>query len=200
MRTWRDAGVAPPVIAVNLSLSQIKKSQELVRDVVAITARHGVTPACLEFDVTEATLAQATLAHNDALAQLRQLGARVAIDDFGTEYSSFEYLRAYDVSYLKIARSFIDNCSADPSRAAMVRAIVNIARELNVGVIAEGVETEDQRTLLASTGSTTRAQGNYFSAAVPVRRADELLRQGSVQPEQTQANEPDYVPRLMANT
>jgi diguanylate cyclase (GGDEF)-like protein/PAS domain S-box-containing protein len=182
MRLWRDAGVAPPVIAINLSLSQLKDSRELVRDVNLTTARHGIEPGCLEFDVTEATLAQATLTHNDSLKQLRQLGAKIAIDDFGTEYSSFEYLRAYDVSHLKIAQSFINGADAIPERASMIRAIISIARELNIGVIAEGVETEEQRAQLASTGSTTHAQGYFFSEAVSAGRAAELLRDGAVKP------------------
>src|SRR6202041_3216934 len=139
---------------------------------------------CLEFDVTEATLAQATLTHNDCLKQLRQLGAQIAIDDFGTEYSSFEYLRAYDVSHLKIAQSFINSADMFPERASMIRAIIRIARELNIGVIAEGVETEEQRALLASTGSTTHAQGYFFSEAVAAGRADQLLRDGAVKPMQ----------------
>jgi diguanylate cyclase (GGDEF)-like protein/PAS domain S-box-containing protein len=182
MRLWRDASVAPPVIAINLSLTQLKDSRELVRDVEITTKLYGLEPGCLEFDVTEATLAQATLTHNDALMQLRHLGAHIAIDDFGTEYSSFEYLRAYDVSHLKIAQSFINSTEAIPERASMIRAIIKIARELKIGVIAEGVETEEQRALLASTGSTTHAQGYFFSEAVAVGRADQLLREGSVKP------------------
>jgi diguanylate cyclase (GGDEF)-like protein/PAS domain S-box-containing protein len=182
MRLWRDAGVAPPVIAINLSLAQLKDSRELVRDVSITTARYRIEPSCLEFDVTEATLAQATLTHNDSLRQLRRLGAKIAIDDFGAEYSSFDYLRAYDVSHLKIAQSFISSVDTIPERATMIRAIINIARELNIGVIAEGVETEEQRSMLASTGSTTHAQGYFFSEAVTADRAAELLRDGAVKP------------------
>jgi EAL domain-containing protein (putative c-di-GMP-specific phosphodiesterase class I) len=163
MQLWREGNAAPPLIAVNLSLSQMKNSRELVRDVTSITAKYGIPPGCLEFDVTEATLAHATLARNDALSQLHRLGVQIAIADFGTAYSSFEYLRAYDVSHLKIAQSFIDNTDADPERAAMIRAIISIARELHIGVIAEGVETEAQRGLLATTGSIARAQGHFAS-------------------------------------
>jgi diguanylate cyclase (GGDEF)-like protein/PAS domain S-box-containing protein len=182
MMRWREENTAPPVIAINLSLSQLKNGRELVRDVTSTTAKYGIAPSCLEFDVSEATLAHATLTHNDALTQLRRLGAQVGIDDFGTEYSSFEYLRAYDVSQLKIAQSFIRNSDGDPERAAMVRAIINIARELNIGVVAEGVETEDQRELLASTGSTMLAQGHLFSEAAQSDRANELSRPGRMKP------------------
>jgi EAL domain-containing protein (putative c-di-GMP-specific phosphodiesterase class I) len=146
------------------------------------TSRWGIKPSDLEFDVTEAILAHATLTHNDVLAQLRRLGARIAIDDFGTEYSSIEYLRAYDITQLKIAQSFINNAGTDPECAATVRAIMNIARELDIGVIAEGVETQEQRALLASCGSASQAQGYYFSEAVSPERAGEMLRAGTMRP------------------
>jgi EAL domain-containing protein (putative c-di-GMP-specific phosphodiesterase class I) len=158
MKLWRDGNTAPPLIAVNLSFSQLKNSRELVRDVTSTAAKYGIPLHCLEFDVTEATLAHATIARNDSLAQLHRLGVQIAIDDFGTEYSSFEYLRAYDVSHLKIAQSFINDIDADPERAATIRAIINFARELHIGVIAEGIQTEEQRGLLAATGSTSHAR------------------------------------------
>jgi EAL domain-containing protein (putative c-di-GMP-specific phosphodiesterase class I) len=107
---------------------------------------------------------------------------KIAIDDFGTEYSSFDYLKTYRVNHLKIAQSFISAATADPDSATTIRAIINFARELGIGIIAEGVETQEQRTLLISTGSTTQAQGFYFSEAVDNIRASELLRLGSIAP------------------
>jgi predicted signal transduction protein with EAL and GGDEF domain len=83
----------------------------------------GGLPSDLKFDVTEATLAKITLAQNDALRRLRILGAKVAIDNFGTEYSSFDYLRSYGVSELKMAQGFLSNPAQNPSRAATIRAI-----------------------------------------------------------------------------
>jgi diguanylate cyclase (GGDEF)-like protein/PAS domain S-box-containing protein len=182
MRSWRDQGLAPAQVAVNLSVSQLRNGAELTRWVQDSLGRFELEASSLEFDVTEATLAQVTLMQSDALQQLRRLGVRIAIDDFGTEYSSFDYLRAYHVSHLKIARSFVTSATTDPERAAAIRAIMNIARELDIGVVAEGVETEEQRRLLANSGSTAMGQGHYFSEAVGVRRADELLRQGTVRP------------------
>jgi diguanylate cyclase (GGDEF)-like protein/PAS domain S-box-containing protein len=182
MQAWREAGVAPPVIVVNLSLPEIKTGRELVRNVAAAIAKWRLDPTQLEFDVTEASLAQATWMHNDVLAQLRTIGVKIAIDDFGTEYSSFEYLRQYDVDHLKIARSFIDKALGEPRHAVTIRAIIALARELGIGVIAEGVETEDQRRLLLSAGASTEAQGFYFSPAVDAGRATELLRDGGIEP------------------
>jgi diguanylate cyclase (GGDEF)-like protein/PAS domain S-box-containing protein len=182
LRSWSDTGIAPPQIAINLSQVQLMNSPELIRDVRDITAQWGLSPSVLEFDVTEAAFGQATLASDDALGRLREAGARVAIDDFGTEYSSFTYPRAFGVSHLKIARDYITRAVDRPEIAATVRAIIHLARELGIGVIAEGVETEQQRSLLVSTGAATRAQGHLFSVAVDADRASAMLREGALHP------------------
>jgi diguanylate cyclase (GGDEF)-like protein/PAS domain S-box-containing protein len=180
MSIWRNEGLNLPMIAVNLSLFQLNCGQELVRDVTETIAKWGLVPSDLEFDVTEATLAQLTWTQNVVLPQLRELGVKIAIDDFGSEYSSFDYVRAYRVSHLKIAQSFINRSSSDPGCAATIRAIVNFARDIGITVIAQGVETEQQRDLLTSSDTMTQAQGFHFSKAVGADRAGELLRQGRV--------------------
>jgi diguanylate cyclase (GGDEF)-like protein/PAS domain S-box-containing protein len=182
MKAWRDAALAPPVIAVNLSLAEIKTGRELVRTVADTIAKRGLDPADLEFDVTEASLVQATWAHSDVLAQLRQIGVKIAIDDFGTDYSFFEYLREYDVDHVKIAQTSVGKALGEPKQAATIHAIIGLARELGIGVIAEGVESEEQRRLLLSADAATEAQGFYFSPAVDAARATELLRQGGIEP------------------
>ena len=178
MSVWRAQGLTLPVIAVNLSLFQLNSGQELIRDVTETLAKWGLAPADLEFDVTEATLAQLTWTHNEVLPQLRQLGVKIAIDDFGSEYSSFDYVRAFRVNHLKIAQSFINRSTSDPGSAATIRAIVNFARDIGISVIAQGVETEEQRELLTATDATTQAQGFHFSKPVGADRAGEFLRQG----------------------
>ncbi|NVZ75758.1 EAL domain-containing protein [Pseudomonas gingeri] len=183
MRQWRDEGMAPPVIAINLSLVQLKSGGELVRDVVETTTRWGISPADLEFDVTEATLAQTKWTQNDVLPQLRELGVKIAIDDFGTDYSSFDYLRTYRVNHLKLAQSFIRHATQDPESANTLRAIINFAREVGIGIIAEGVETLEQRSSLIATGSPMNAQGYYFSKAVDSQHASQLLQAGNINPE-----------------
>jgi diguanylate cyclase (GGDEF)-like protein/PAS domain S-box-containing protein len=176
MHQWRNQGTAPPVITVNLSLAQIKSGNELVRDVSTTLARWGLQPSDLKFDVTEATLAQTKWTQNDVLPQLHELGVKIAIDNFGTEYSSFDYLKTYRVNHLKIAQSFLNAATDDADSATTVRAIINFARELGIGIIAEGVETQEQRALLISAGATTQAQGFYFSEALDSARASELLQ------------------------
>jgi diguanylate cyclase (GGDEF)-like protein len=182
LRLWRDGGLALPMIAVNLSLFQLRTGEGLVQEVADVVAKWGLLPRDVEFDVTEATLAHLTWAQNDVLPQLRQLGVRIAIDNFGSEYSSFEYIRAYRVNHLKIAQSFIGRSTDDPESAATIRAIVNFARDVGVGIIAQGVETEQQRELVASTGSTAQAQGFHFSRALGAANATEFLRRGGLAP------------------
>ncbi|MEX5689293.1 MULTISPECIES: putative bifunctional diguanylate cyclase/phosphodiesterase [Pseudomonas] len=182
MRQWRDAGMAPPVIAIKLSLAQLKSGPELIYDVLRTTARWELSPWDLRFDVTEATLAQTKWTHNDVLPRLRELGVKIAIDDFGTEYSSFDYLKTYQVNHLKLAQAFIDTAARDPACANTLRAIINFAREVGIGIIAEGVETQEQRNSLMATGSPMNAQGDYFSEAVSSQQAAELLKAGSIAP------------------
>jgi diguanylate cyclase (GGDEF)-like protein/PAS domain S-box-containing protein len=177
---WRAAGLALPVIAINLSLFQLKSGQDLVRDVTDTIRKWGLAPSDLEFDVTEATLAQLTWTHNEVLPQLRELGVKIAIDDFGSEYSSFDYVRAYRVNHLKIAQSFINQSTRDPECAATIRAIVNFAHDIGIAVIAQGVETAQQRDLLSSADRSAQAQGFHFSKAVGADQAGELLRQGRI--------------------
>ncbi len=180
MRSWRDEGIVLPLIAINLSLHQINARQTLVRDVTETVAKWGLAPSDLEFDVTEATLAQLRWAQNDTLSRLRELGVKIAIDDFGSEYSSFDYVKAFGVNHLKISQSYVNRSTQDPQSAATIRAIVRFARDIGIDVIAQGVETERQRDLLFSASSTAHAQGVHSSKAVGAVRAGELLRGGCV--------------------
>ena len=100
---------------------------------------------------------------------------RLVIDDFGTGYSSLDYLRAFNVSRLKIDRRFIKDVTENADDAAIVRATIGLARALGIEVIAEGVETTEQRNFLAAAGCKL-AQGYLFGKAVPVAAAEELLR------------------------
>ncbi|AVO59896.1 GGDEF/EAL domain-containing response regulator [Pseudomonas chlororaphis] len=173
MRAWRDQNVAPPLIAIHLSLVQLKTGPELIYDVLRTTARWDLCPWDLRFDVTEGTLAQTKWTHNDILPRLCELGVKIAIDDFGTEYSSFDYLKTYRVNHLKLAQRFLDSASSDPDNAMTLRAILNFAREVGIGVTAEGVETQEQRTTLISNGTPL---GHSTGMAVDSDQAGELLK------------------------
>ncbi|QLL11206.1 GGDEF/EAL domain-containing response regulator [Pseudomonas chlororaphis] len=177
MSAWRDQNVAPPLIAIHLSLVQLKTGSELIYDVLRTTTRWGMCPWDLRFDVTEGTLAQTKWTHNDILPRLCELGVKIAIDDFGTEYSSFDYLKTYRVNHLKLAQRFLDSASSDPDNAMTLRAILNFAREVGIGVTAEGVETQEQRTTLISSGTPL---GHSPATAVDSDQAGELLKARSV--------------------
>jgi diguanylate cyclase (GGDEF)-like protein/PAS domain S-box-containing protein len=182
MRDWRKSGIAPPSLAVNISAAQIKSPNEFVEFVTDTLAKWGLAPSDLELDVTESMLARATLTQNDVLERLQKLGVKISIDDFGTKYSSLDYLRTYRVNRLKIPRPLVNSAIADPDSAAMVRAIVGIARELNIEVIAQGVETEAQWSFLTATSPVSKVQGYYYSEPVPADDAEALLRRGRIDP------------------
>jgi EAL domain-containing protein (putative c-di-GMP-specific phosphodiesterase class I) len=118
--------------------------------------------------------------HSEALVDLRALGVQISIADFGSEYSSLEYLRAYQVNHLKIAQSFVDESVENQDRAVTVRAIVNLARELGIGVITQGVETASQRDLSSETSLI--AQGLFFSEPLGAGAVSKLLRDGHIDP------------------
>ena len=183
MSLWRAAGMQVPVVAINVALAQIKMGREFVRDVIDSIARWGLKAGDIELDVTELVLARSTLAQSNVLDQLRRMGVGIAIDDFGAQYSSLDYLRSYRVNRLKIARGMIAAADAEPGGVAMVRAILSLAGELGIAVVAEGVETDTQRKLLVQASSHAQGQGFFYSRAVPADDTMPMLRAGVVRPD-----------------
>ena len=119
---------------------------------------------------------ETTQKHSEAFQRLRRIGVRLAIDDFGTGYSSLDYLRSFRVSRLKIDRRFVEGVTTSPDDAKIVRATISLAHELGIQVVAEGVQTPEQRRFLISAGCKL-AQGNLLGEPMPAHRATELLRQ-----------------------
>jgi diguanylate cyclase (GGDEF)-like protein/PAS domain S-box-containing protein len=183
MSLWRAAGMQVPVVAINVALAQIKMGREFVRDVMDSITRWGLKPSDVEIDVTEFVLARSTLAQSNVLDQLRRKGVGIAIDNFGSQYSSLDYLRTYRVSRLKIARGMIAAADAEPGGVAMVRAILSLAGELGINVVAEGVETDTQRKLLVQASAQAQGQGFFYSRAVPADETMPMLRAGVVTPD-----------------
>jgi EAL domain-containing protein (putative c-di-GMP-specific phosphodiesterase class I) len=182
MSVWRDAGIAPATIAVNISHAQIKVGSEFVQTVADSLERWGIAPGDLELDVTEFMLARITMAQSDVLVRLQKLGVKIAIDDFGTKCSTLDYLKAYRVNRLKIPQPLLHAAARDAESAAMMRAILGMARELDVEVVAQGVETEAQWAFLTTKSPEINAQGFYYSEPVPAGRAAGLLRRGRIEP------------------
>jgi diguanylate cyclase (GGDEF)-like protein len=182
MALWRERHIPVPVVAVNVALAQIRSGRELVRDVTRALERWSLAPHDLELDVTELVLARSTRGHDGVLEELRQLGVGIAIDDFGAQYSSLDYLRSYRVSRLKLARGMIAAADVQPGGGAMIRAILGLARELGVEVVAEGVETEAQCRLLIQASERAQGQGFYYSQAVSADETLSLAAGGVVRP------------------
>jgi diguanylate cyclase (GGDEF)-like protein/PAS domain S-box-containing protein len=180
MRAWRDEGLKLPIMAVNLSLTQLNRGPELLKEVAEVLSKWHLAPSDLEFDVTEGTLAHLKWTQSDVLPKLREMGVQIAIDNFGGEYSSFDYVRAYRINHLKISRSYIARSATDPQSAATVSAIISFARDVGIDVIAQGIETEQQRALVDCADAKTQAQGFHFSAPVGAREAADLLRIGII--------------------
>jgi EAL domain-containing protein (putative c-di-GMP-specific phosphodiesterase class I) len=171
LAAWRQRDLVDErfQLHVNLSVHQLS-GDRLVADVEQALARFGIPPGHLVVEVTETALADDPDLAEVTLRQLHRLGVSVAIDDFGTGYASFTYLRRFPVDVVKIDRSFINDVAAGPEEAALARAIVQLAGSLGMATVAEGIEHEPARRLLATWGCT-QAQGWLWSPALPT---DEL--------------------------
>jgi EAL domain-containing protein (putative c-di-GMP-specific phosphodiesterase class I) len=166
---WRDAGLAPIRVAVNLSGVQIRHAgmSERVSEVLADV---GLSPNDLELEITETAIRPDDPATQENLQALHDLGVGLSLDDFGTGTSSLTHLRSFPIQRVKIDRSFVSGIPDDPHDASLTAAIIAMAHGLGLSVVAEGVETEDQARFLTEHGCDL-LQGYLLSPAVP---ADEL--------------------------
>jgi diguanylate cyclase (GGDEF)-like protein/PAS domain S-box-containing protein len=175
-RKWQDEGLRPVPIAVNVSAMQFRQQgfSDLIRDVLS---ESGLNPKYLELELTESLLLSNADVMFSILQELKDMGVMLAIDDFGTGYSSLAYLRQFKVNRLKIDRTFIRDVSVDTDDAAITTAIINMAKALNLSVLAEGVENKAQLSFLQAQQCYT-IQGFYFSKPVAVDQIDQQLRAG----------------------
>jgi diguanylate cyclase (GGDEF)-like protein/PAS domain S-box-containing protein len=165
---WREAGIAPLPIALNLSMRQFLKTSFV--DMIQETLnKSDIDPALIELEITESFLAHNADQTALTLHKLRDLGIKISVDDFGTGYSSLSYLKKFPLNTLKIDKSFIKDISTDPDGATIAEAIIGLGKSLRLNVIAEGVESEDQVFFLRSRGCD-RVQGFLFSR--PLSSAD----------------------------
>ncbi len=170
VRLWQNAGLTCRV-AVNVSGVQIFRSD--IVDVVRRAARDAdISPGLLQIELTESTLMDDSILLQEIIGALKTIGTTVAIDDFGTGYSSLAYLQRFRVDKLKVDRCFIVDACCNEESAAMSRAVVSIARALNISAIAEGVETREQLEFMREAGCN-EVQGYYFSYPLP---PDDFLR------------------------
>ena len=167
-RVWSDAGLPPFLVSVNVSPRQFRSGEALVSAVRDALETSGLHPGRLQVEMTESAMMEARSESLLTIGQLKALGVSISIDDFGTGYSSLSYLKHFPVDSLKIDRVFVSELSEQTAEANIVVAIVQLARGLNLSVIAEGVETEAQLELLKEYGCAT-VQG--YALARPLSAA-----------------------------
>lgn len=175
-KAWIDDGYPGLCMAINLSSHQFACGTliDLVKEVLTET---GLPPDCLEFEVTEGTLMDISEKTMRMLSGLREMGVRLSIDDFGTGYSPLGNLKRFPVNTVKIDRSFVSGIDSPHEDAAIIKAIIAVARNLNLQVVAEGVENHSQTEFLLAHGCT-EAQGFLFGKPVAPEEASLMLRAG----------------------
>ena len=168
---WQDLGIAPFRVAVNISARQFAQ-KDLTEIVSTILQKTGLDPQYLELELTETIIQNADTAIT-TMEELAALGVHLSIDDFGTGYSSLSYLKLFPINSLKIDQHFTRNIKSDSKDAALVKTIIRMAHDLELNVIAEGVETLEQLDFL-KTEQCNQAQGYYFNRPLPAQDIENI--------------------------
>lgn len=180
LAAWAAEGL--PLVPVSINVSPKQFASGRLQDVVAsITSEHGVDPSLLWIEITESAVMHDIEQHLGSLHALRRLGAKIAVDDFGTGYSSLSYLKHLPIDALKVDRSFVRDMAMDTNDAAIVTAIVRMARSLGLRTVAEGVETVEQLEQLRALGCDA-AQGYYFGRPMAAERYPAILEELNAEP------------------
>lgn len=170
---WQKQGYEPILMAINLSPKQFNQPN-IARTIFNQIIYSDLAPKYIELEITEGALMEDTEKSSEILNELKSRGIKISIDDFGTGYSSLSYLKKFPLDTLKIDQSFVRDVMDDPDDAAIVSAIVAMARSLRLNVIAEGVETQQQLSFLAAKGCN-EAQGYLLGKPVPAEEFIQFL-------------------------
>lgn len=173
-KLWQETGFPSLTMAINLSAQQFRQRNipELITKVLQET---NLDPQYLDLELTESVIMEDTQAFLKCMQELKKIGVHLVIDDFGTGYSSLSYLKRFPVDTLKIDIAFVAGLPGNSDDAAIVRAIIAMAQQLNLDVIAEGIETESQFSFLTE-NSCDMGQGFLFSKAIPAEEFSKLLK------------------------
>jgi diguanylate cyclase (GGDEF)-like protein/PAS domain S-box-containing protein len=177
-RKWQDAGLAPLTMAVNLSPRQFWYPG-ISRTITEVLHDSGLEPHQLDLEITESMVMRDVENAIAMMKELKSLGVQISMDDFGTGYSSLSQLKRFPFDKLKMDISFVREVTFDPGSAAIAKTIVAMAHNLNLRVIAEGVETEGQLSSLRAHGCD-EMQGFYFSRPLPADEIEQMLREGRI--------------------
>jgi EAL domain-containing protein (putative c-di-GMP-specific phosphodiesterase class I) len=174
MKRWQTMGLPVQRVAVNLSARQFQQP-DLSGMIAGLLAETGLSPNCLELELTESSIMRDATGGIAILRELKQMGVSVAVDDFGAGYSSLSYLKHLPIDVLKIDQTFIRDLTTDPNDAAIIMAIITLAHSLKLKVIAEGVETEEHLRFLRLL-RCDEMQGYLFSKPLPAAEFERLLK------------------------
>lgn len=174
-KAWQKAGLPPMVVAVNLSARQFQH-HDLVETVARVLKETGLDARWLELEITESIAMQNADYTIIILRDLKEMGLQISMDDFGTGYSSLSYLKKFPIDTLKIDQSFVRDLSTDPNDAAIANAIIVLAHSLKLKVVAEGVETPEQKAFLKE-HDCDKTQGYLFSNPISAALFEALIRQ-----------------------
>jgi diguanylate cyclase len=172
-KAWQDKGLPALRVAVNISALQFQR-KDLLDCIAQALKKSGLAPGYLEVEITESVVMQKASEAIGTLQGLAKMGVHISIDDFGTGYSSLSYLKRFPLHTLKIDGSFIRDLSTNPDDASIVLAIVAMAHNLRLRVVAEGVESGEQLRLLHAMG-TDEYQGYYNSKPVGAAEFEHIL-------------------------
>jgi diguanylate cyclase (GGDEF)-like protein/PAS domain S-box-containing protein len=192
-RAWQMAGLPAVSVAVNLSAMQFR--QKNLVEIVADTLRQtGLAPRYLELEITESSIIQNVETAINTMHELKAMGVLISIDDFGTGYSNLGYLKRFPIDKLKVDQSFVRDLTTSPDDATIVRLVINMAKSLQLKVIAEGVETREQLDFL-SEHQCEEVQGYYFSRPVPEEEFKIMLESAPAHSEQFAPQSQRSLPR-----
>jgi diguanylate cyclase (GGDEF)-like protein/PAS domain S-box-containing protein len=176
-KLWHDAGYPPLCVTVNLSAREFQ-NPGLVTVISQILNETGLSTDCLDIEVTE-SMAMHDIEHTARqLKELTAMGVRISVDDFGTGYSSLNYLKRLPIQRLKIDQSFVKDIATDPDNRAIIQAVIAMAHNMKMKVVAEGVETEEQLDFLHES-QCDEAQGFLYSKPLPAEEFKELIAHGN---------------------
>ena len=175
LKVWQQEELTRHLIlAVNVSAKQFHQA-DFVEQVRAVVKHYDINPTLLKLELTESMLLENIEDTIVTMNALSEIGVRISLDDFGTGYSSLQYLKRLPLDQLKIDQSFVNDIATDSSDKAIVATIIVMAQSLNLDVIAEGVETEEQKQFLEIAGCR-HYQGYLFSKPVPIKQFEALLK------------------------
>jgi EAL domain-containing protein (putative c-di-GMP-specific phosphodiesterase class I) len=176
IKAWQqDALTRDLTLSINVSAKEFQRA-DFVDQVQSAVQSHQINPALLKLELTESMFLENIENIIEKLSDLKEIGVRFSLDDFGTGYSSLQYLKRLPLDQLKIDQSFVRDIAIDINDQAIVSTIIAMAHTLNLNVIAEGVETEEQKEFLLNSGCT-HYQGYLFGKPAPIEQFEALLNQ-----------------------